>query len=262
MSLLVPPGPAVLAMRTLAERCRVPALDPYAGQLEYVSEYYRGFDPLAEGAALRVRALCAPRHRPVYFLACLPYTANMQPRVVVAHHPFLYNAGPGAELSDLNGHAYISVGDLCGGQLPMLMELPACAFDATVSGGVETLTLLSEASLVQYFDDAPNAEDVALTEEFPAEWVRDIQVQRFVFLPHELVPFMIQGALSPKAAFIVLCPLIEARNLGRAGQNVKEWLIATCHRVDKVSPPLTSVGLAIRPPHHLDLMNSAQAVIF
>jgi hypothetical protein len=144
----------------------------------------------------------------------------------------------------------------------MLMELPACAFDATTSGGVEMLMLLSEASLVQYFDDAPNAEDVTLTEEFPAEWVRDIQVRRFVFLPHELVPFMIQGALTPKAAFTALCPLIDARNLGRAGQNVKEWLIATCHRVDKVSPPLTSVSLAIRPPHRLHLMNSAQAVIF
>jgi hypothetical protein len=55
----------------------------------------------------------------------------MAPRVVVVHHPFLYHTGPSTEMTDLNGRAYMMVGDTVGGQLPMLMEIPVGAFEST-----------------------------------------------------------------------------------------------------------------------------------
>jgi hypothetical protein len=57
---------------------------------------------------------------------------------------------------------------------------------------------------------------------------------------------MIESPLSPKDAFTALTPLLAAREGSEAAEEIKEWLIATCHREDDVSPPLTSVGVAIR----------------
>jgi hypothetical protein len=262
MSLAPPAGPLLLAMRNLADRCRFPEWDPYAGQDDAASEYFAGFTPAPEldAQTLRARAWPAPRHRPPYFLACLPYTVNMAPRVVVVHHPFLYQTGPSTEMTDLNGCAYIMVGDTVGGQLPMLMEIPVGAFESTAPRGAPRL-LLTDENLRLWFDDHPAEELITVGENWPLTLAEPIRVRRLVYLPREWVPLMIERPLSPKDAFTALSPLLAAREGSSAAEELREWLIATCHRDDDVSPPLTSVGVAIRPPNHPDLVAAALSIL-